>query len=495
LPADNPMELSLMINKTLNYEKAINIGDWMNNMLLAGGISTYTPPEDEARLTEYIWQNYVLSEMNFTHLTKTTSSFIPSPPPDPNILDTLTNANFQNNLNSGYSTIIFAGHGNPTQFADASGVYYTNGSALSSNNLDMPSLIYADACTTSSYDKGDYSIGERLIKQTNSGAIGYIGGIRVTWYFEYDTNLEKLNRGNTKLFWREFFEEKKFQQGMALYDSKVSYLNSNYFNLENVSTEQEWERKNLLTYNLLGDPEVDIYTDKPVISLNPFTGTYYEGQLITLQIKDILNNTVPRARLNLRTEDGINCTGYADKNGILTLRLPAQANETYTVLLTGHNLVPSYHNFTTFPDSDFPTISTVDRYPFEPTISDNVFFSIEATDNHSGIESIFLLLSKTNFFDYSLYRISNAFQENNFNFNLTLNKLEPGEYSFMIIARDYCNKTTILYEDPFNFIIPRPFSDYALIVSSVMIIGLASTSSLLLILNIKKYKPRSTEIK
>ncbi len=496
LPANNPLELSLMINKTLNYEKAMNIGNWMNRMLLAGGISSYNPPEDEARLTEYIWQNYVLSDMNFTHLTKTTSSFSPTAPPLLNQLGGLNNTSFRNNLNSGYSTIIFAGHGDPTRFTDATSEnFYSNTDALSSTNINMPSLVYADVCTTASYDKGDDSIGERLIKQSNSGAIGYIGGIRVTWYFENDTNLEKLNRANAKLFWKEFFEEKKFQQGMALYESKVSYLNSDYFNQPSVSTEQEWERKNLLAYNLLGDPEVDIYTNIPISASNPFTGTYYEGQLVALQIKDIFNNTVPYARLNFRTEDGKNRTIYADKSGNVKFRLPAQINENYSVLITGHNLIPTSYNFITIPDSEQPVISNAYRYPNEPTVSDNVHFSVKAYDNHSGIESIILLLFKDNSHDFSIHRIINDFDENNFDFNLTLNKLVPGAYSFMFVARDYSNKTTFLYEDSFNFTIEKPFSDYALIVSSIMIIGLASISLSILYINIKKCKRVSTEIK
>ena len=49
LPADNIVELSDMINKTLKYEIDPFMGDWMNKMLLAGVVSSCTPPDDEAR--------------------------------------------------------------------------------------------------------------------------------------------------------------------------------------------------------------------------------------------------------------------------------------------------------------------------------------------------------------------------------------------------------------------------------------------------------------
>jgi len=381
LPASNPSELDNMINKTLKYESDPYIGGWMNRMLLAGGISSYyrynsdpdevIPDEDEARLTEYIWQNYAIPEMNFTHLTKTTSNFSPSVPPPPNNLTSLTSTNFRTEFNSGYSTVLFAGHGDPTVLTDDSGTnYYTNGEASSSSNVNMSSLFYADVCTAVPYDMGDNSIGEILIKQINSGAIGFIGGLRVTWYLDYDDNLEKLNRGNAKLFWEVFFKEKKFQQGRALYDSKVSYMNSDYFKRGEASMIQEWQRKNLLTYNLLGDPELDIYTKVPEKVSNYFNEDLYEGQCVSFQVKDDLGRIVPRARIHFRSSNGKYRTIYADINGQVDFRLPPGANENYSVIITGHNVIPSYHNFTTLPDTDNPIILNAYHSPPAPTVSD-----------------------------------------------------------------------------------------------------------------------------
>ena len=489
LPADNIIELSNMINKTLKYETDPFMGAWMNKMLLAGGVSSFTPPEDEARLTEYIWQNYTALEMNFTHLTKTTSNFTPSDPTPPNLLSDLTASSFIDEFNSGYSTVIIAGHGDPTIITDDSGTtYYDNGDALSSSNVNMPSLFYADVCTTSSYDKNDNSIGEGLIKRPLAGAVGYIGAIRVSWYFDYDKNLEKLNRGNAKLFWKEFFDEKKFQQGRALYDSKVTYMNSDYFNRGEASMAQDWQRKNILTYNLLGDPELDIYTDTPRSVPNHFTENLYEGQLVSLQVRDNLGRIVPRARINLRTIDGKYRTVYADKNGFVDFRLPIGANENYSIIITGHNIIPSYHNFTTLIDTDNPMVSDVNYTPINPTVSDNLRFFINASDNHSEIESVFLLISKNNFMDFSIHRLSNNFNENKWEFNITLNKMEPGKYSYLVVARDFTNKTTIYYEDNFNFAIPKPFTDLVLVIASIMIVGLAGISSTIILVGFRRYK-------
>ncbi|MBA7677852.1 hypothetical protein ES703_86118 [subsurface metagenome] len=342
LPADNAIELEIMVNKTIKYETNPEVGDWMNRMLLAGGISSYVPQEYESRLTGFIIDNYARSDVNCTHLVEEAGN--------------LTRNYLTNNFSYGYSTVLMAGHGDPTSYyRNPSQVGYTTSDANISSNNHNPSLVYLDACSTSSYDYNDNNIGETLIKRINSGAIGAIGGLRITWYYENDDNLEKLNRGNAKLFWREFFLNKKFQQGRALYDSKVAYMNSNYYIYGLGSTALDYERKNLLTYCLLGDPEVDVYTNRPRPILNPFPEDIYEGQIISTTIKDIKGINASYARVHLETSDGKYYTVYANETGCVNFRIPAHPNEVYNVTITGHNIIPSKFSFIALshPRSDF----------------------------------------------------------------------------------------------------------------------------------------------
>ena len=487
LPADSATELELMVNKTLKYETSPNIGNWMNRILLAGGVSDYSPAEDEARLTEYIWTNYVLSEMNFTHLHQTTSSFDPTSPPPPNNESILDSNNFDTHFDLGYSTVFFAGHGNPFKLAtDGISTVYDNTDASSSENLNMASLFYAFACTSSSYDKNDDNVGEILIKRENAGTVGYISGLRVTWYAENDTNLEYLNRANAKLFWKTFFEQKYFQQGKALFESKVEYMNSDVFSP--YSRYFECHRKNILTYCLLGDPELDIYTDKPTRAQNPFTDFYPEGHFISTTIRNLNNETIPFARVHLKTDDGKYRTIYADENGLVNIRLPPQADEIYNVTITGHNLLPSYFNFSTIANNYKPQIISATWLPESPSILDNICFNITAFDNHSDIESIFILLSNNNFEDYSYYHISNDNYQELITLEYELNKLDPGDYSFAFFIRNYANNTNILYNENFKFTIPKPLMDYVLIVVLIMIISFIGISFFVILKGLKKQK-------
>ena len=162
-------------------------------------------------------------------------------------------------------------------------------------------------------------------------------------------------------------------------------MNSDYYKLgieiENTimqgSTDLDFERKQLLSYCLLGDPEVDIYTNIPKPVLNPFTENIYEGQLVSIIIKDINSKIVPYARVHIRSSDGKYFTSYADEKGLASFRLPVQANEFYNVTITGHNLIKSHFNFTTLSDNNKPQLLGVECNPKYPSTSDNIFFTIK----------------------------------------------------------------------------------------------------------------------
>jgi hypothetical protein len=491
LPADTSTQLSEMVNKTVKYESDPEIGDWMNRMLLAGGISNYPEPEegdydgeDEARLTQYLWQNYIQEEMNFTHLHRTTNYFDPIPSEGE---ASLTQSNFRNEVNTGYSAVFFAGHGSDGSFADADITVFTSFDALIASNENMPFLIYSDACSTAKYDQ-DGGIGEILIRKSNSGAIGYIGGMRDTYYLQEDPEFKKLNRGNAKYFWMEFFENNKYQQGRALYDSKATYANSAYvqlvFAFPNQTTLESpfpfAHRRNLMTYNLLGDPELDIYTDVPKSVSNPFEGNIYEGQLISINLN-------PYAKVHLRNEFGAYRTVYAGEDGVAKIRLPPGAGITYNVTITGHNYIPSHFNFTTLLDEKEP-LPTIYYTPTISTTFTNIKYNIYTNESESGIECIYTFMSTDDFDSYTTHLISNDYPENESILEIDLHKLNSDQhkYSFFIYARDYANNTQT-YSTSILISIAAPLSNYLLIVASIMIIGFSGISVYVVYSGIKKY--------
>jgi len=492
LPASDATELEIMVNKTINYEKnpkKANNSEWMNQMLFGAGISdqkTDKDPdgEDEARLSHFIWENFFPSSMNSTHLTQT-SDFYPAGVPQE-----LSHSSFTSEFNKGYSTVFAAGHGNYGLLNDKLETFFTNDDAKNAANQYMPSLFYADACTTAPFDLNRYdnNLGENLIKVKDAGAIGYIGGLRVTWYFEDDLELEALNRGNARFFFKEFFQNEKYQQGKALYDSKVSYLQSEYFTNGGGSIVYDYERKNLLTYNLLGDPETDIYTNIPRKVENPFQEQYYAGGKINITVKDSLGNLVPYARINLQTNDEKFYTFYSDKEGYAETRLHYDANENYTATVSGHNLIPTQFTFTTVKENETPNISEFSWTPKDPKISENLCFNISVEDDITGVESAFVLISKDNFETFQYFTFTQNSQTDENDYSCLTDKFDSGQYSFVIVARDYANNVNMYFDDSFTFSIPISPMQIFLMIIGFSVIGMLGLSAFIVHKNLSIFE-------
>jgi hypothetical protein len=351
-------------------------------------------------------------------------------------------------------------------------------------------LIYADACRTAPYDGTIESLGEALIRKTDAGAIGYVGALRVTFYT--GNNLDALNRGTTKLFWKVFFEDHTYQQGKTLYDSKMAYMNSDHYKYWSPPEWDKYERRQLLTYNLLGDPETDIYTKKPGVLTeeeNPFPSTIYEGQMININIVDNFSRPVANPRVKLYNEEkGIARTVYGDETGNVKFRLPLGGGITYNVSISGHNLLGlSNFTFTTQADNDVPEINSAELCTENPSVSTNLHYQINTSDNCSGIESLFVLFSTDNFNNYFYHQITNEFDEDLSYFDFQTNKFEPGTYQYLVYTRDYTNKSSTMYESSFQIHIAIPITYYVLIGSVIGIGCVAVTFGVLYIRTIKLY--------
>jgi len=159
----------------------------------------------------------------------------------------------------------------------------------------------------------------------------------------------------------------------------------------------------------------------------------------------------------------------------------------YNVTITGHNLIPSYFNFTSSIDDVKPELIGVNCLPDHPSTSDILFFNVEANDNRSGIESVHFFISNNDFENYTYYTSSNGFLNNESVFTFNVDRLHPGDYSYFVFVRDYANNTDIFYHENFRFTIPKPIIDYILPIALIVIIGIAGVSIFTVYNSIQKY--------
>jgi hypothetical protein len=481
LPGNSISEIEAMVNKTLYYETAQNPGEWMNRMFLAAAIqdipdSTDLDGEQEVWLANKIIEESVEGIINYTLLAESTQWGT-----------NLSQSSFRNEYNLGQSLVFFAGHGGPTSFNGQGTTIFTSGDANNLQNYEMPALVYADACSTNMFDNqtSDNSMGEAMIKNERGGAIGYIGSMRLSYYYVNDTystcSLCELNRGMARLFFQEFFLNNITQQGKTLNEMRKSYLNSvwlqnnpewgNSYNIHEI----EWERKNVLTYNLLGDPEVDIFTQeaKEFGEIFGKIALYYEGIIVEKVITDDSGIPVPNARISLIGEDGAYKIFKADASGKITVNFPLGA-QSYNYTLTGHNMIPKTGEITILEDTMDPNLT--DNYtifPNNPNVNDKIRFILPVNDNNTTLGSIscgVVVLSEDGFESFDLYEL--PYDQNLEQVDGTLPQLRPGSYSYILFAYDYAqNYAYLVWDEEMAFKIPISVMFIIVLIANVGLVG------------------------
>jgi len=83
--------------------------------------------------------------------------------------------------------------------------------------------------------------------------------------------------------------------------------------------------------------------------------------------------------------------------------------------------------------------------------------------------------------------MSNSFKDDKEDFKCTIDKLKPGDYYFLLLARDWANNVEILDDNSFKISIPVPIMDYILIITSIMIVGVVGISALVIYKKNKEY--------
>ncbi|MBD3188052.1 hypothetical protein GF325_14545 [Candidatus Bathyarchaeota archaeon] len=481
LPVHDASEANTLISKIIDYELSPPTGDWFSDSIFAGAVSQFAYGQyssvDEAELSDFMISNY-FSSMDPTRLYFNTSDYSPVEP-----FTTLSWDNLRSAWNQGASVLNLAGHGNPCSYGGYESVMgdvtYMNSvnSATLSNGGKLP-FVYIYACSSGAFDLEEIgsstpingvwqSLAERLIRNPSGGAIAVVSGMRTTYYFEGDEELEALNRGQNRFFWREFMVNQEYQPGRTLYKSKETYIEefiNKYWNVDlNWDPEkaedndymeyQEEFRKNILTYNLLGDPEMPIYTATP----RNFTSgilppTAYHGDKLLLEVTDHLGMPVSNARILINnSEYYITCT--TDDLGIGTIRIPhdpALIGGGLNYTISAHNMnrtngVITILNDTVAPvqlSGDIPTSKVSYKKPFT--------ISATGIDDGSGIKYAFVIYVESNgsldtFHEMTL--VSHQGNSTSFNYSYPLD-LDPGStLSLYLVGYDASGSCTVAMKD------------------------------------------------
>jgi hypothetical protein len=423
-PVENAAEASVMVQKDIDYELNPPAGSWLDSAIFAGAVSEYqtgsTPSVNEAEMSEYMIDNYVPSTVNVTRVYRCTNDYTPA-----HTYINLTETNLFAALNQGAAFVNLAGHGSPTTYDGQTsagsfygGMYFQDSDAVKMNNSGRLPLMYIFSCDSGMYDYNNITGGgpcmsEDLVTNPDGGAIAVISADRTTYFYDNDTQFQFLNHGQDLFFNQEFFVNHDYQPGRALYLSQEEYIsqvidkywnigldvNQQYVSNPLYHTDQEVFRDNLLSYNLLGDPEIDIYTGAPQnFSTTAIPTTAYVGDTMLLTVRAADGAIVPNADI-LLNGSGYYINVVADQYGVARVPVPDDAalvGQVMTLTITGHDMLRAQVNVTIGQDTTLPSTLAV-TFPAGPLDFLGTFsISATGTENMSGLKYAFVVQDDKN---------------------------------------------------------------------------------------------------
>ena len=314
----NTTEINTFINKVLKYEKDPPRTDYPLDVLLIGmDLDTYTLGED---LKEYI-NSYIPERFNVTKVYDSDPGYHRTP---------IINA-----LNAGQNLVNHADHSDWNCLG--AGNYHWPHYCIYNNNVDLltnndqTSIIVSVGCNPNKMDYSSDCIAEHfVIYNPDQAGVAFTGNTRDGIYTEgYPISRSgKLD----KEWWVSLFSRNKYNLGQTLIDAK-----NNYINTLDIQKHCEW------TFNLLGEPEMPIWTDEP--DSFALTCTSIVSTVRTLpfpvHVEDsTTHDPVDDAYVCLWKEGEVYLTGYTDVGGDITFNPSPFTLGIMYVTVTKHNYIP-----------------------------------------------------------------------------------------------------------------------------------------------------------
>lgn len=224
------------------------------------------------------------------------------------------------NSTEGYHIICGYGHGNPQHFEACFGEI-NNNEIDEMQNSKRGQILYNNHCETLALDAD--CVGEHYMTATNGGVV-YIGNTRYGWV------------GDPSIYNNQFiyniYQSKRL--GEALYNAKGTG-----------STYDSTERWGFFALNLLGDPEMPVWTNTPKtfnstdITVTPSPSVVVCGNAtIVVGVNNLSTNG--HALISLRKGEEINISSEVNVNGDYTFNVNPKTVGQIEITVTEKNYIP-----------------------------------------------------------------------------------------------------------------------------------------------------------
>ncbi|OQX56477.1 MAG: hypothetical protein B5M53_01285 [Candidatus Cloacimonas sp. 4484_209] len=360
-PASSTSEVTTFVNKILTYEISPPL-DYELNALFFAMILWSDPYTDSGVGKNIIDSLYVPSRFNITKLYESLGN---------ENWNTVTSA-----INSGQNLLNHDGHAWYTVMGIGSD-YLTRSDMDNLTNGLRQGILYSIGCWSTAIDYD--AIAEHYVNNPNGGGVAFIGNCRYGWGSPGNPGFGYSDRFDATFY--DILLTKGLQKiGYTLAMDKVYYIpRSRQANV------YRWHQYQL---NLLGDPEMSIWTDTPEFLSVSYPDTIQDGMNVNIVVRDEHGNPVKNALVCLLKGSEIYERGYTNQLGEFMTTISVTSPGMVKLTATADNFIP-------FRDSLYAQTQGPYLAYYDHSIQDNI------TGNNDGLlnpgESAYLFVNMKNY--------------------------------------------------------------------------------------------------
>ncbi len=337
LPASTPSQMKALVNDIISYLTNPPPGNWVKKAILVATIANFrnesganVPKVDLAQVAQYVYR--LLLPYNYTVIRVYQDKGLEATTYPHEV--SLTHSNVVKLLSEGSGLLYSAAHGIPLAQGMKVWLNDTNGNGIPDrneiafryflqvwdpvDNHGRKFLAYLESCLTGYYDFSQDSLAEYLLRHS---AIAVVASSRVSYYqVPWPGPGGWLDQELAYLFWKELTSNADWKPGPALELSKYEYIKEHG---GNASAMKFMSKKDLLDYNLLGDPAITVWVGEP-LRLNMTYGGLRAGTSNKIIVQDAAGRPVAKVLVAMYNAFTGNLLAYSytDSSGVATLNIP-----------------------------------------------------------------------------------------------------------------------------------------------------------------------------
>ena len=321
--AQSPTQLTSQINKTIEYEK-YEMADpsFLGEVVMIAGVdASYAPTYGNGQIN--YGTNYYF---NSAHDIYSNTYLYPA--------SASSASQIRADVNNGVGYVNYTAHGYEEGWADPS---FTNSNVNSMTNNGQYPLMVGNCCLTNAFDSSE-CFGEALLRASNKGAIGYIGGSDVTyWNEDYwwgvgsgsITANPSYNSTGPGAYDGAFHDGD--EEAWAVVNSAFMYLgNMAVVEAGGSLVDYYWE-----IYHLMGDPSLSTYfgvPDQNDVTHDPF---------VPFGLDQFTISADPHSYVGVSKDGILHGSGFIGESGTIDLDIdPIYTAGEVLIVVTSQNKVP-----------------------------------------------------------------------------------------------------------------------------------------------------------